>query len=125
MKSYRILIVAALTGCAGGAPTLQLDASHPAHPAAAVAPIDGPLLSPIRVVGAPMQAPAATTHQHAPVAPTATPAGDAAIYTCPMHPAVESNEPGACPICRMALVRKPPSEEGAGDASSHFAQSDD
>lgn len=28
------------------------------------------------------------------------------IYTCPMHPSVISNKPGACPVCGMALVRK-------------------
>jgi hypothetical protein len=25
-------------------------------------------------------------------------------YTCPMHPEVKSDKPGACPICGMALV---------------------
>jgi Cu(I)/Ag(I) efflux system membrane fusion protein len=28
------------------------------------------------------------------------------IYTCPMHPSVVSDRPGACPVCGMALVRK-------------------
>ncbi|MBI3004599.1 MAG: efflux RND transporter periplasmic adaptor subunit [Ignavibacteriales bacterium] len=28
------------------------------------------------------------------------------IYTCPMHPSVVSDKPGACPVCGMALVRK-------------------
>jgi Cu(I)/Ag(I) efflux system membrane fusion protein len=27
-------------------------------------------------------------------------------YTCPMHPSVISNKPGACPICGMTLVKK-------------------
>jgi Heavy metal binding domain len=27
-----------------------------------------------------------------------------AVYSCPMHPAVRAPEPGACPICGMALV---------------------
>lgn len=27
-------------------------------------------------------------------------------YTCPMHPTVVSDKPGACPICGMELVRK-------------------
>lgn len=26
-------------------------------------------------------------------------------YTCPMHPTVRSDRPGACPVCGMALVR--------------------
>lgn len=27
-------------------------------------------------------------------------------YTCPMHPSVISDKPGACPVCNMALVKK-------------------
>jgi len=27
-------------------------------------------------------------------------------YTCPMHPSVVSDRPGACPVCGMALVKK-------------------
>jgi membrane fusion protein, copper/silver efflux system len=27
-------------------------------------------------------------------------------YTCPMHPVVRSDRPGACPVCGMALVKK-------------------
>ena len=29
-----------------------------------------------------------------------------AVYTCPMHPEVASNEPGKCSKCGMALVPK-------------------
>ncbi|MBI2429643.1 MAG: efflux RND transporter periplasmic adaptor subunit [Ignavibacteriales bacterium] len=28
------------------------------------------------------------------------------VYTCPMHPSVVSDRPGACPVCGMALVKK-------------------
>lgn len=28
------------------------------------------------------------------------------VYTCPMHPEVEKDEPGACPICGMDLEPK-------------------
>lgn len=28
------------------------------------------------------------------------------VYTCPMHPKVESAEPGACPKCGMDLEKK-------------------
>jgi hypothetical protein len=31
---------------------------------------------------------------------------DATIYTCPMHPEVESDKPGNCPKCGMKLVPK-------------------
>jgi hypothetical protein len=30
----------------------------------------------------------------------------ATIYTCPMHPEVESDKPGNCPKCGMKLVPK-------------------
>lgn len=33
-------------------------------------------------------------------------AGENEYYTCPMHPSVRSDRPGACPVCGMALVRK-------------------
>ncbi|WP_420141355.1 heavy metal-binding domain-containing protein, partial [Sphingomonas sp.] len=36
-----------------------------------------------------------------PQAPVDAPAG--AIWTCPMHPEVRQEHPGACPICGMAL----------------------
>jgi CopA family copper-resistance protein len=32
--------------------------------------------------------------------------GEAIIYTCPMHPEVQSNKPGNCPKCGMKLVKK-------------------
>jgi len=28
------------------------------------------------------------------------------IYTCPMHPEVQKDQPGKCPICGMNLVPK-------------------
>ncbi len=39
------------------------------------------------------------------VAPRAMPApsGQASEYTCPMHPEIVRNAPGACPLCGMAL----------------------
>ena len=35
-----------------------------------------------------------------------TPNHQAGIYTCPMHPEVRENKPGACPVCGMALERE-------------------
>ena len=43
---------------------------------------------------------------------TEAPAGD--IYTCPMHPQIVRDKPGDCPICGMALVKKP--EAGGAQA---------
>jgi Cu(I)/Ag(I) efflux system membrane fusion protein len=42
------------------------------------------------------------------------PAGEAAatatqakvVYTCPMHPQVQQDKPGKCPLCGMDLVQK-------------------
>jgi len=39
------------------------------------------------------------------------------IYTCPMHPEIERNQPGDCPICGMALEPKTLSAEAAEDNS--------
>lgn len=30
----------------------------------------------------------------------------AVVYTCPMHPEVQSDKPGSCPKCGMDLVEK-------------------
>lgn len=38
----------------------------------------------------------------APVTPTPA----AAVYTCVMHPEVQSDKPGKCPKCGMTLVKK-------------------
>ena len=36
------------------------------------------------------------------------------LYTCPMHPSVISDHPGACPICGMTLVKKISQKELSG-----------
>jgi len=35
-----------------------------------------------------------------------TPAGDTAVYTCPMHPEIKTAKPGKCPKCGMNLEKK-------------------
>lgn len=44
------------------------------------------------------------------VEPSATPAqksGEkAVVYTCPMHPEIQQDQPGDCPICGMTLIEK-------------------
>ena len=32
--------------------------------------------------------------------------GQTPLYVCPMHPEVTATKPGACPKCKMALVKK-------------------
>src|ERR1700728_3400276 len=61
---------------------------------------------PARFLAEPTHAPAvaADEHVHLPAPPLpAKPAPVGAIYTCPMHPEIRQNHPGACPICGMAL----------------------
>jgi len=56
-------------------------------------------------------------------APPPAPAG---AYTCPMHPEVEQDQPGACPKCGMELEPKTPAaaedaeSAGAGDLARRF-----
>jgi Cu+-exporting ATPase len=61
---------------------------------------------PARFLAEPTDAPASTVHEHAhhaTSAPSPSPAPAGAIYTCPMHPQIRQDHPGACPICGMAL----------------------
>src|ERR1700728_4680049 len=61
---------------------------------------------PARFLAEPTHAPAvaADEHVHLPAPPLpANPAPVGAIYTCPMHPQIRQDHPGACPICGMAL----------------------
>jgi Cu+-exporting ATPase len=39
------------------------------------------------------------------------------IYTCPMHPEIERDRPGSCPICGMALEPKTPVAGGEEESS--------
>ena len=48
-----------------------------------------------------------------PPPPSAASTVAAIVYTCPMHPEVRRDRPGACPICGMALEPETPSlDEG-------------
>ena len=35
------------------------------------------------------------------------------VYYCPMHPQIQSDRPGTCPICNMNLEKKEPEKEAA------------
>jgi hypothetical protein len=37
-------------------------------------------------------------------------------YACPMHPEVTQDQPGNCPKCGMALVKKAPATAGGGSS---------
>ncbi|MGW9329947.1 heavy metal translocating P-type ATPase [Bosea sp. NPDC055594] len=54
--------------------------------------------------------PAAYAEDAAPK-PTAAPAPEGSIYTCPMHPQIRQPAPGSCPICGMALEPEMPTAD--------------
>ena len=45
-------------------------------------------------------------HEGHNMAPAKQESASKVIYTCPMHPKVQSDKPGKCPICGMDLVKK-------------------
>ncbi|MBU0674466.1 MAG: heavy metal translocating P-type ATPase [Proteobacteria bacterium] len=47
-------------------------------------------------------------------------AGSKAVYTCPMHPEVEEDKPGACPKCGMALELKAGSGGSADEENAEL-----
>lgn len=104
-------------GCAAP-PEAPVTTEHPAHPAAAEAPVaaaSGTLALPNRSDSPEHgESPAATAttvasppHQHHVVN------GGAALYTCPHHPEVTSAAPGDCPKCGMKLEPKAAPAAGA------------
>lgn len=46
--------------------------------------------------------------------------GGEEYYTCPMHPSVRSDRPGACPVCGMALVKKSSNLDGTAPLPAGF-----
>jgi hypothetical protein len=117
-----ILLLAALTavsvwtvGCApqaepGATPSATVPTPPPPPPAPEVAPPANATAPPAATVPPPKPA-EAPKHRAAPAKPTSTsapkPAAKAAvIWTCPMHPEVQSDKPGKCPKCGMPLVQK-------------------
>jgi len=42
------------------------------------------------------------------------------VYTCPMHPSVATERPGACPICGMALVKRSTAHEATAAELEHL-----
>jgi hypothetical protein len=47
--------------------------------------------------------PACCHEDHAKIASPVAPSKTGKEYTCPMHPEIRQDHPGACPICGMAL----------------------
>jgi len=117
--------VIGISGCSAKYAEPPLPENHPANPAAPSAPIPArsrtldrvdPVVPEAADTGAHHHhtapgTPPADTHAlppQEPAGPAGQPSADAsAAYTCPMHPEVVSTEPGRCPKCGMALVKKP------------------
>ncbi len=53
---------------------------------------------------------------------TATQSQEKEVYTCPMHPSVISDRPGACPVCGMALVKKSKMQDASGEEIKNLQQ---
>ena len=118
-KSISAIVVALVfSGCAGMEPT-PLTAKHPASGQAA----EGAIFRPAPLTDETTQRVTEQLARAKPEQEFAKPpspqhrademehktpqqaAGDGA-YTCPMHPEVESDQPGECPKCGMDLVGK-------------------
>ena len=66
-----------------------------------------PTLYPLAPTGTPTPIPAVVDPASA--ATTAAPIAAGTIYTCPMHPEIRQDHPGACPKCGMTLEPEMPS----------------
>jgi Cu(I)/Ag(I) efflux system membrane fusion protein len=60
------------------------------------------------------KAPSETTSQNV--------SSEKSYYTCPMHPSVKSDKPGACPVCGMNLVKRTEQVEMSQDEHQALGQ---
>ncbi|HWL86899.1 MAG TPA: heavy metal-binding domain-containing protein [Polyangiaceae bacterium] len=101
-----------LGACAGDPLPPSRSQSDPSNPSAPEAPASEtpapatPLGSTMLPAGPAMPS---APHDHAAMLAAEASRSDAGVvYTCPMHPEVQSNAPGKCPKCGMTLVPKKP-----------------
>lgn len=113
-----LLIVLLLAGCAGP----QLPPDSPASPTSSQAGESAPYVASsslddetTRAITARLKETGASQgkiddHPGHTAQPSTTPSqkseSKAVVYTCPMHPEIQQNQPGDCPICGMTLIEK-------------------
>jgi hypothetical protein len=114
-----LLLPAAVSvlSCASVPPPATRAPNNPANPAATEAPVQkldlfGPTeVSPPSTRGpSPDRVMPEMDHSkmgHPMPETTATPESSMETYTCVMHPHIAEPKPGGCPICGMALIKKP------------------
>src|SRR5512147_1289797 len=55
------------------------------------------------------------------IRPSAKPTVTSSVYTCPMHPDIRQDAPGACPTCGMALEPLlPPAPPARAQAATEY-----
>ncbi len=115
-RSFFLLLAAvSIASCASVPPPATRAPANPANPAATEAPIQkldlfGPDETPPPVTRHPSPDTAMPGMDHSKMGrpeATATPQASPETYTCVMHAHIAEPTPGKCPICGMALVRKP------------------
>jgi uncharacterized membrane protein len=107
---------------------LPLESAAPAQPADYTCPMHPEVVShepgPCPKCGMPLELRSAAA-EGGPVAATpavheaAKPTGQAAEYTCPMHPEVVRTGPGNCPKCGMTLVPRVSADAGSKGHTGH------
>lgn len=96
MKQFLIALALLIAACSSSRPEPVAEASTHSHhesvpPAPALQPDEFDAAAPVSVAEA---------------AKTAGPAVETALYACPMHPEVTSDQPGKCPKCGMTLIQR-------------------
>jgi hypothetical protein len=111
MTAHLVTLSAILLGLAGcAAPEISVAPAHghPANPTEQEVPLYLAAAQPTDTPGAP--AVGGELQRSGAKGQGREPGAKAAAFTCPMHPEVQADVPGKCPICGMQLVRTKPEE---------------
>lgn len=99
----------AISGNDSGASQKPAPGGHSGHQMTPAAPQKTPQPAPRAEPRREKKPPPGSGHEsHGTAAPSVSPSSQKAqtLYTCPMHPEVQSATPGKCPKCGMTLVKK-------------------